>query len=110
MSQLMLGSMANPRLRSLLRWRRWARKDWAIAAVGFTVIAFALTLLSNSWRDEPDSEITGPFNPITASDLYVLMEVRLATISIRALDLELTIGCFTLMSYSFIQFQCIYMF
>ncbi|BFG36178.1 hypothetical protein CerSpe_224510 [Prunus speciosa] len=64
--------MANPRLRSLLWWRWWAKKDWAIAAVGFTVVAFALTLLSNSWRDEPDSEITRPFHPINASDLVEL--------------------------------------
>ncbi|BBH06117.1 Pectinacetylesterase family protein [Prunus dulcis] len=71
-SQLMVGSMPNPRLRSLLWWRRWAKKDWAIAAVGFTVVAFALTLLSNSWPDEPDSEITRPFHPITASDLVEL--------------------------------------
>lgn len=68
----MAGSMPNPRLRSLLWWRRWAKKDWAIAAVGFTVVAFALTLLSNSWRDEPDSDITRPFHPITASDLVEL--------------------------------------
>ncbi|XP_048429619.1 pectin acetylesterase 5-like isoform X2 [Pyrus x bretschneideri] len=67
----MVGSVANPRLRSLLWWRRWAKKDWAIAAVGFTVIAFALTLLSNSWRDEPDSEISRPFLPNAAAFDFV---------------------------------------
>ncbi|TQE02830.1 hypothetical protein C1H46_011559 [Malus baccata] len=49
----------------------WAKKDWAIAAVGFTVIAFALTLLSNSWRDEPDSEISRPFLPNAAAFDFV---------------------------------------
>ncbi|KAM1949198.1 hypothetical protein ACFX15_009278 [Malus domestica] len=69
----MVGSMANPRLRSLPWWRRWAKKDWAIAAVGFTVIAFALILLSNSWRDKLDSGISSPFLPnAAASDLVEL--------------------------------------
>ncbi|KAM2954429.1 hypothetical protein FF1_032708 [Malus domestica] len=67
----MAGPLANPRLRSLLWWRRWAKKDWAIAAVGCTVIAFALTLLSNSWRDEPDSEISRPFLPNAAAFDFV---------------------------------------
>ncbi|KAE8696579.1 Pectin acetylesterase 5 [Hibiscus syriacus] len=40
--------MANPRLRALTRWGKWAKKDWAIAAVGFTIILFALTLLFDS--------------------------------------------------------------
>ncbi|CAN6581224.1 unnamed protein product [Malus baccata var. baccata] len=106
--------MANPRLRSLLWWRRWAKKDWAIAAVGFTVIAFALTLLSNSWRDEPDSEISRPFLPNAAAfdfvDLtllrnakdrgFVWMGLPLATISGRDSDPAPTIGCFTLSSNS----------
>nr|XP_028957008.1 pectin acetylesterase 5-like isoform X2 [Malus domestica] len=67
----MAGPLVNPRLRSLLWWRRWAKKDWAIAAVGCTVIAFALTLLSNSWRDEPDSEISRPFLPNAAAFDFV---------------------------------------
>ncbi|KAK8665913.1 hypothetical protein V6N13_006070 [Hibiscus sabdariffa] len=41
-------SMANPRLRALTRWGKWAKKDLAIAAVGFTIILFALTLLFDS--------------------------------------------------------------
>ncbi|XP_022744553.1 pectin acetylesterase 5-like isoform X2 [Durio zibethinus] len=36
--------MANPRLRALTWWRKWAKRDWAIVAVGFTIILFALTL------------------------------------------------------------------
>lgn len=64
---------ANFRVRSLLWWRKWARKDWAIATVGFTVIVFLLTLISSSWRDEPD---TNPFHPITAADLVDLTLLR----------------------------------
>ncbi|XVF76634.1 hypothetical protein PTKIN_Ptkin13bG0282100 [Pterospermum kingtungense] len=37
--------MANPRLRTL---RKWAKRDWAIAAVGFTIIIFTLILLFDS--------------------------------------------------------------
>ncbi|OAY41310.1 pectin acetylesterase 5 isoform X1 [Manihot esculenta] len=46
--------MANPRLRSLLWWRKWAKKDWAIAAVGFTIIIFALSFLFDSRADDLD--------------------------------------------------------
>ncbi|XP_041026786.1 pectin acetylesterase 5-like [Juglans microcarpa x Juglans regia] len=45
--------MANPRLRSITWWRKWSRKDWAIAAVGFTLIVFLCTLISNSMIDQP---------------------------------------------------------
>ncbi|KAG6769469.1 hypothetical protein POTOM_025106 [Populus tomentosa] len=37
----------NLRLRGLfLWWRKWGKKDWAIAAVGFSIIVFILTYLS----------------------------------------------------------------
>ncbi|MFQ6619931.1 hypothetical protein Gotur_000008 [Gossypium turneri] len=49
--------MANPRLRG---WRKWAKKDWAIAAVGFTIILFALTLLFDSRN--PTSSSSSTFN------------------------------------------------
>ncbi|KAB2087403.1 hypothetical protein ES319_A04G101200v1 [Gossypium barbadense] len=51
-------AMANPRLRG---WRKWAKKDWAIAAVGFTIILFALTLLFDS-RNPTSSSSSSTFN------------------------------------------------
>ncbi|KAB1224101.1 hypothetical protein CJ030_MR2G023211 [Morella rubra] len=53
--------MATSRLRPLTWWRNWAKKDWTIAAVGFTLILFLFTLVSNSWRDD-DSDINRPFD------------------------------------------------
>ncbi|XP_039047673.1 pectin acetylesterase 5-like [Hibiscus syriacus] len=47
--------MANPRLRALSRCRKWAKKDWAITAVGFTFILFALTLLFDSRNSDTPS-------------------------------------------------------
>ncbi|MBA0750757.1 hypothetical protein Gogos_002146 [Gossypium gossypioides] len=51
--------MANPRLRG---WRKWAKKDWAIAAVGFTIILFALTLLFDSRNPTSSSSSSSTFN------------------------------------------------
>ncbi|XP_052173620.1 pectin acetylesterase 5-like isoform X2 [Diospyros lotus] len=44
--------MVNQRvIRRLLRWRKWAKRDWAIAAsaAGFAVIIFSLSLIFGSW-------------------------------------------------------------
>ncbi|KAF2303136.1 hypothetical protein GH714_014078 [Hevea brasiliensis] len=46
--------MANPKLRSLLWWRKWAKKDWAIAAVGFTIFISALAFLFDSRTNDLD--------------------------------------------------------
>lgn len=44
--------MANHRLRALFRGRRWVKKDWVIATVGFTTLTvFFISFVSNSWRD-----------------------------------------------------------
>ncbi|KAF7825674.1 pectin acetylesterase 5-like [Senna tora] len=43
-------SLTNPSLRNLVWCRNWAKKDWAIAAFGFTLIVFAFALLSDSPR------------------------------------------------------------
>lgn len=40
--------MANPRFRLLLPWRKSSKRDWAIAAFGFTIFFFALSLISYS--------------------------------------------------------------
>ncbi|OMO97184.1 Pectinacetylesterase [Corchorus olitorius] len=48
--------MANPRIRALTWWRKWAKRDWVIAAVGLTIILFSLTLLFDS-RKPDDSSI-----------------------------------------------------
>ncbi|XP_021289077.1 pectin acetylesterase 5-like isoform X2 [Herrania umbratica] len=55
--------MANPRIRALTWWRKWAKRDWAIAAVGFTIILFALTLLFDSRN--PDLNSTDDLIPLT---------------------------------------------
>ncbi|KAK6290450.1 hypothetical protein POUND7_001991 [Theobroma cacao] len=55
--------MANPRIRTLTWWRKWAKRDWAIAAVGFTIILFALTLLFDSRN--PDLNSTDDLVPLT---------------------------------------------
>ncbi|KAL6138723.1 hypothetical protein ACLB2K_064002 [Fragaria x ananassa] len=70
LGRIVKGSTANLRLRSnLVWWRKWARKDWAIATVAFTVILFLfLTLISNS----SDSGVTNPSHPITSADLVDL--------------------------------------
>lgn len=58
--------MANQRLRALLRWTKWA--DWAIAAVGFTIIIFVLTFFfDSSSTDGAASSVNLP-----ASDLVDL--------------------------------------
>lgn len=44
----------NLRLRGLfLWWRKWGKKDWAIAAVGFSIIVFILTYLSRPLPLDP---------------------------------------------------------
>lgn len=60
--------MANQRLRALLWWTKWAKRDWAIAAVGFTIIIFVLTFFfDSSSTDEAASSLNLP-----ASDLVDL--------------------------------------
>ncbi|OWM64632.1 pectin acetylesterase 5-like [Punica granatum] len=45
--------MLNPRVRALIRSRKWAKKDWAIAAVGLSIILVALYSLTGSLRRAP---------------------------------------------------------
>ncbi|XP_028775468.1 pectin acetylesterase 5-like [Neltuma alba] len=60
--------MANPHLRALLRWRKWAKKDWAIAAVGFTLtVVFALSLISDS-RRRVNGSVTNPSFGLSQND------------------------------------------
>ncbi|XP_059647036.1 pectin acetylesterase 5-like [Cornus florida] len=40
--------MTNQRLRGLIWWRKWTRREWTIAAVGFTILILVFSLLSNS--------------------------------------------------------------
>uniref|UniRef100_A0A2N9I1B5 Pectin acetylesterase n=1 Tax=Fagus sylvatica TaxID=28930 RepID=A0A2N9I1B5_FAGSY len=55
--------MSNSKLRALTWWRKWTKKDWAVAAVGFSVIVFLFTLMSNSWsHDVDDSKVNHPFD------------------------------------------------
>jgi hypothetical protein len=54
-------TMANPSLGALTWWRKWAKKHWAIAAVGFSVAVFLFPLISNSWRDD-DSSVNHQFD------------------------------------------------
>ncbi|KAJ7950328.1 Pectin acetylesterase [Quillaja saponaria] len=68
--------MANSRVRTLIWWRKWAKKDWAIAAVAFTVIVFGLTLISDSWRNEVDSKLNHPFDLNPAAEVVGLTLLR----------------------------------
>ncbi|XVE61874.1 hypothetical protein DITRI_Ditri06bG0074200 [Diplodiscus trichospermus] len=62
------------RLRALTWWRKWARTDWAIAAVGFTLILFALTLFDSR---NPDTS-SSTFDLNSADDLVPLTLLRRA--------------------------------
>ncbi|KAE8099400.1 hypothetical protein FH972_017385 [Carpinus fangiana] len=53
--------MANQSLGALTWWRKWAKKNWAIAAVGFSVAVFLFPFISNSWRGV-DSNVNQPFD------------------------------------------------
>ncbi|CAI0472711.1 unnamed protein product [Linum tenue] len=39
----------------LLWWRKWGKKDWAIAAVGFAAVLFTFTLLIESGTEDPSA-------------------------------------------------------
>ncbi|XVF55287.1 hypothetical protein PTKIN_Ptkin06aG0024800 [Pterospermum kingtungense] len=67
--------MANPRVRALTWCRKWAKRDWAIAAVGLTLILVALTLLSDSPNPNPSS---------STSDLYSTNDLVPLTLIHRA--------------------------
>lgn len=71
-------SMANPRLRILLRWRNWSKKDWAIAAVGFAVVVFTLSLVSDSRRGVVVSQVKPSLGLSYPDDLVDLTLVRSA--------------------------------
>ena len=66
--------MANSRLRGLTWWRKWAKKEWAITAVGFSLIVFLFTLISDSWSRRDDSNLNNPFDH--THDLVDLTLVR----------------------------------
>ncbi|KAI9115966.1 hypothetical protein K1719_012896 [Acacia pycnantha] len=69
--------MANPHLRALLRWRKWAKKDWAVAAVGFTLtVVFALSLISDSRRSIDGSGNNPSFGLSQNDDLVDLTLLR----------------------------------
>ncbi|KAK9289829.1 hypothetical protein L1049_007989 [Liquidambar formosana] len=69
--------MANPGVRSFIWCRNWSKKDWAIAAVGFTVIIFALTLIFDSYSQ--DDDVSRPFDfTTTTTDLVDLTLSRTA--------------------------------
>ncbi|KAI4354437.1 hypothetical protein L6164_003298 [Bauhinia variegata] len=49
------------RLRTLLGYRNWTKKEWIIAAAGFTIIVFAFALISNSRHTANKSELNHLF-------------------------------------------------
>ncbi|XP_043689276.1 pectin acetylesterase 5-like [Telopea speciosissima] len=56
--------MANPRLRGLTWLRqKWGRKDWAIAATGFTLLMLAIIVTLETWTQETESSVNQYFNP-----------------------------------------------
>ncbi|CAI0471813.1 unnamed protein product [Linum tenue] len=70
--------MANPMLRTwLLWWRKWGKKDWAIAAVGFAAVLFTFTLLIESGTEDPSAIGNRPLDlPISADDPVELTLLR----------------------------------
>ncbi|XVE76363.1 hypothetical protein DITRI_Ditri12bG0166300 [Diplodiscus trichospermus] len=64
--------MASPRLRTLTWWRKWAKRDWAVAAVGFTIIIFTLTYV----LDSRFSDSSSTFYLHSADDLVPLTLLR----------------------------------
>ena len=69
-------AMANPRFRSLQWWRKWIRKDWAVAAVGFTIIVITIALVSDSQSRVDDSKINPAFGVNSNADLVDLTLLR----------------------------------
>uniref|UniRef100_A0A5B7BBU3 Pectin acetylesterase n=1 Tax=Davidia involucrata TaxID=16924 RepID=A0A5B7BBU3_DAVIN len=55
--------MANHRLRCLTWWRKWAKSEWAVAAAGFTILIFVLSLVSDSLTKSSNAD--KPFDPST---------------------------------------------
>ncbi|CAN1769889.1 Pectin acetylesterase 5 [Linum perenne] len=63
--------MVNSVLRTwFLWWGKWGKKDWAIAAIGVSVVLFTLTLLFNSGLDDHSTTGIQPFDvpSISADD------------------------------------------
>ncbi|KAL5549966.1 hypothetical protein UlMin_000142 [Ulmus minor] len=67
----------NHRIRTLHWWRRWSKKDWAIAIVGFTFTIFVFTIISNSWTNE-DSFVGPPSDLTSNADLVELTLLKKA--------------------------------
>ncbi|KAJ8754025.1 hypothetical protein K2173_001923 [Erythroxylum novogranatense] len=57
-----------PRLRALLWWRKWSKKDWAIVAFGVAVILFAFSF----FFDTRSVDLNRPLEPTTTADLVDL--------------------------------------
>ncbi|KAI4354439.1 hypothetical protein L6164_003299 [Bauhinia variegata] len=64
--------MANPSFHPLQWWRRWTKKDWAIAAVALTVVVYAFSIVSDSKYSGVDSTLNRPLGGDSATDFVDL--------------------------------------
>lgn len=67
--------MANPRIRALTWWRKWTKKDWAIAVAGCTSIIFLLSFFFDS-RTVANSGVHPSSNP-AATNVVNLVDLTL---------------------------------
>ncbi|OMO97181.1 Pectinacetylesterase [Corchorus olitorius] len=66
--------MGNPKLGALSWWRKWQKRDWVIAAIGFTIIIlFSLTLLFHA-RNANHSSTFGGCSAINDSVPLTLLQ------------------------------------
>ncbi|KAL6987614.1 [Wnt protein] O-palmitoleoyl-L-serine hydrolase [Sarracenia purpurea var. burkii] len=56
--------MANPKFRRLIWWRKWAKRDWAIAVAGFAIFIVSFSLISNS-RIKRSNHPLNPSTPLS---------------------------------------------
>ncbi|XP_044495560.1 pectin acetylesterase 5-like isoform X2 [Mangifera indica] len=62
--------MANPRLRALIWWRRWSKREWAIAVVGFTIVIFIFSLLFDASSDQTSSPLLSSYDVVDLTLLH----------------------------------------
>lgn len=87
--------MANPRLRALIWWRRWSKREWAIAVVGFTIVIFIFSLLFDASSDQTSSPLLSSYDVVDLTLLHNAKDRGACTLSdIRYLFLSFYLAFF----------------